>query len=212
VPLLEQQGVQVRALDLPSVGGDPATPVDLTGDAAAVRAVLDDVGPALLCGHSYGGMVITQAAAGRDDVTRLVYLCAFMPEAGESVLSIIGESSPDWILPTDDGRMLPDEDRLVEIVCARCDAEAQRTVKERVRPMQPAPFGEPVVEASWKRIPSTYVIGTHDMAIPADVQRNVFAPRATDIVEVESDHFPHFSHAQVVADILAARIESPAAV
>ena len=82
MPQLEERGVRVLAVDLPSVGVDPAEPPDLSADAAAVTRVLDDTGGTfVVCGHSYGGMVITVAAAGRSDVVELVYLCAFMPDA-----------------------------------------------------------------------------------------------------------------------------------
>jgi pimeloyl-ACP methyl ester carboxylesterase len=70
VPLLERWGLSVRTIDLPSIDADPYDRSALSGDAAAVTALLDDLRePALLCGHSYGGMVITQAAAGRQDLS-----------------------------------------------------------------------------------------------------------------------------------------------
>jgi pimeloyl-ACP methyl ester carboxylesterase len=104
VALLDRRGVSVRTIDLPSIDADPDDRPALSGDAAAVAALLDQVeDPVLLCGHSYGGMVITQAAAGRQDVARLVYLCAFMPDADESLLSIIGGPAP-WIVVHEDGR------------------------------------------------------------------------------------------------------------
>jgi pimeloyl-ACP methyl ester carboxylesterase len=109
VPLLEVRGFSVRTVDLPSVGAAPSVAADLAGDAAAVAAVLDQVdGPVLLCGQSYGGMVISVTAAGRAGVARLVYLCAFMPEAGESLVQLTGGKPAPWIQFLDGGLTLPD--------------------------------------------------------------------------------------------------------
>jgi pimeloyl-ACP methyl ester carboxylesterase len=207
VPLLERRGISVRTVELTSIGADPDDPPALSGDAAAVVAVLDDIrAPALLCGHSYGGMVITQAAAGRKDVTRLVYLCAFMPDAGESLISIIGERAP-WIVAHPDGRWLPDLEQAAATFYADCDAETQRASTARLRPMPTATIEEPVSSAPWREIPSTYVVCTQDLAIPVELQRERFAPRADEVVELEASHSPFFSQASAVADLLAERAE-----
>jgi pimeloyl-ACP methyl ester carboxylesterase len=205
VPLLERRGLSVRTIDLPSIGADPLDRSGLSGDAAAVAALLDDAEePSLLCGHSYGGMVITQAAAGRTDVARLVYLCAFMPDAGESVLSIVGERPP-WIVAREDGRWLPDLEQAAAIFYADCDVDTQRASTARLRPMTTAPVEEPVASAAWRDIPSTYVICTQDMAIPVEWQRERFAPRADEVVELDASHSPFFSLPSAVADLLAER-------
>src|SRR3974390_3927769 len=84
VPELAARGVTARTLDLPSVGG--ASGENLSSDAAAVRKVIDaQRGPVVLCGHSYGGMVISLAAATSQRVARLIYLCAFVPEERQSL-------------------------------------------------------------------------------------------------------------------------------
>jgi pimeloyl-ACP methyl ester carboxylesterase len=203
VSLLERRGVSVRTVDLPSIDADPDDRSALSGDAAAVARLLDDLRePALLCGHSYGGMVITQAAAGRQDVTRLVYLCAFMPDAGESLLSIIGGRAP-WIVAHDDGRWLPDLEQAATTFYGDCDAEVQRASTARLRPMPTAPIEEPVSSAAWRDIPSTYVVCTQDMAIPVEWQRERFASRADEVVELEAGHSPFFSQPAAVADLLA---------
>jgi pimeloyl-ACP methyl ester carboxylesterase len=205
VPLLDRRGISVRTIDLPSIDADPDDRSTLSGDAAAVAALLDDLqAPALLCGHSYGGMVITQAAASRQDVARLVYLCAFMPDTGESLLSIIGERAP-WIVVLEDGRWLPDLDQAAATFYADCDAATQRASIARLRPMPTAPVEEPVSAAPWRDIPSTYVVCTQDMAIPVEWQRELFAPRADDVVELEASHSPFFSRPSAVADLLAER-------
>jgi pimeloyl-ACP methyl ester carboxylesterase len=205
VPLLDRRGLSVRTIDLPSIDADPDDRSALSGDAAAVAALLDDIeDPVLLCGHSYGGMVITQAAAGRNDVARLVYLCAFMPAAGESLLAIIGGPAP-WIVVHKDGRWLPDPEQAAATFYADCDAETQQAAIARLRPMPTAPVEEPVSSASWRDVPSTYVVCTQDMAIPVEWQRERFAPQADEVVELEASHSPFFSQPSAVADFLAER-------
>src|ERR1700722_7646850 len=95
-PLLEKQGFAVRTVDLPSVGARPGAGTGLSAGAAAFEAVVEHVsGPVILCGHAYGGMVISLTAAG--NVSRLIYLCAFMPMAGEWLLSIGGGRPGPWL-------------------------------------------------------------------------------------------------------------------
>jgi pimeloyl-ACP methyl ester carboxylesterase len=205
VPLLEQRGFQTIAIDLPSVGADPADACSLAADAGAVTQVLDrEDGPFLVCGHSYGGMVITCATAGRSDVSRLVYLCAFMPDAGDSLFAITGGPAP-WIHDLDDGRTLPDLERAARVGYADCDAETASSAIARLRPQSPAPFLDVVPVAAWREIPATYIVCTEDQSLPLEVQRDVFAPRAGEVVELLSGHAPFFSQPERVAEVLAER-------
>jgi pimeloyl-ACP methyl ester carboxylesterase len=207
MPLLEERGLSVRTVDLPSV--DPAGDdrPDLTDDAAAVSAVLDAVdGPILLCGHSYGGMVITRAAAGRSDITRLVYLCAAMPDSGESGAAVFeraGITAP-WLV-VDDGLMSVDPEQASSVFYADCDPETQQTAVARLRRMSIAPHVEPVPVAAWRSIPSTYVVCTKDVAIPTEAQRRAFAPQADEVLELDASHSPFLSQPAAVAELLAER-------
>lgn len=171
-----------------------------------MRALLDRTGGAsLLVGHSYGGMVITAAAAGRTDVARLVYLCAFMPDAGESLVALTGGAPAPWIRETQDGRTLPDLALAHALFYGDCDAQTQRAATERLRPMPVAPFTEPVGEPGWRAFPSTYVVCAHDGALPPELQRDVFAPRADEAIELEASHSPFLSQPERLSDLLAAR-------
>jgi pimeloyl-ACP methyl ester carboxylesterase len=204
VPRLEERGLDVRTVALPSIDADPASGADLSGDAATVAAVLDGVDtPALLCGHSYGGVVVTRAAAGRTDIARLVYLAAFMPDAGESLFSITGGPAP-WIVQQIDGRVLPDPGLACDTFYGDCSPAVQQLSLERLRPMPTAPFSEPVPEAAWRTIPSTYVVCTQDEAIPVEWQRD-FAARADEVIELEASHSPFLSQPEALTDLLAER-------
>jgi len=203
-PLLENRGLAVRTVDLPSVGALPGAGTNLSADAAAVEAVIASVaGPVVLCGHSYGGMVISHAAFER--VTRLVYLCAFMPLESESVVSIGGGRHAPWIQLLEGGLTLPDPAQTDTVFYGDCDAQTVLWAKGQIRPQSGAPFDEPVPRPAWRNIPSTYVVCANDMALPADVQRNVFAPRATESIELQTSHSPFLSQPDAVADLLAAR-------
>jgi pimeloyl-ACP methyl ester carboxylesterase len=203
-PLLEKRGLAVRTIDLPSVGARPKADTDLSADAAAVEALIEGIeGPVLLCGHSYGGMVISHAAAKR--VTRLVYLCAFMPVEGESLVSIGGGRHAPWIQLLDGGLTLPDPARAEAVFYSDCDAKTVRWATREIRPQSGAPFDEPVPRPAWRNTPSTYVVCANDMALPPNVQRNVFAPRATETIELQASHSPFLSQPAALADLLAAR-------
>ena len=202
-PKLEQRGFAVRTVDLPSVGARARRAVNLSADAAAVRAVIDDIpGKVLLCGHSYGGMVISHATVAQPNVVRLVYVCAFMPEEGESLSDIGGGELAPWINLLDGGLTLPDAQRCAEVFYADCDAPTQQWAQGRLQAQSIAAFGEAVARPAWKSIPSTYVVCANDMAIPPELQRGTFAPRATEAVELDSSHSPFVSRPAELAEVL----------
>jgi pimeloyl-ACP methyl ester carboxylesterase len=94
VPLLDKAGLAAVTVDLPSSGGTGG----LTEDAALVRATVESQdGPTVVVGHSYGGIVITEATAGLTSVQHLVYVCAFMIDAGASLVSTLAGDLPPWI-------------------------------------------------------------------------------------------------------------------
>lgn len=201
-PLLEKQGIAVRTVDLPSVGAGPGAGTDLSADAAVVEALIEGItGPVVLCGHSYGGMVVSRVAAER--VTRLIYLCAFMPLEGESLVSIGGGRHAPWIRTLDGGLTLPDPAQTQAVFYSDCDAQTVEWARSQIKPQSGAPFVEPVPRPAWRNIPSTYVVCANDMALPAEVQRNVFAPRATETIELQASHSPFLSQPAALADLLS---------
>ena len=205
VPLLEERSLDVVRIDLPSVGAHPESGADLAGDASAVRAAVDGVdGNVLVCGHSYGGMAITEGAAGHPRVTRLVYLCAFMPDAGDSLVSITGGPAP-WIQLLDHGMTLPDMTQADMLFYGDCDPATQEWAISHVRPMAAAPFAGVIATPAWEDVPATYIVCAQDMALPPEWQRDLFAPRADEVIELQSSHSPFLSQPAVLAGILAER-------
>ncbi|MCP5027817.1 MAG: alpha/beta hydrolase [Actinomycetia bacterium] len=194
---LEERGIDVVADDLPFTS--------LVDDIDSVGATLDRLGPVVLVGHSYGGMVITEAAAGRDDVGHLVYLCAFMPDAGENVRRLSSEfptvALTAGMVLEDDGVFTVDPEVAPAAFYQDCSpADIQRALS-LLRPMGRGP-GHGFRRAPWQDIPSTYAVCARDQAIHPEFQRRM-AARATHTVEWDSDHSPFVSRPHDVVELLA---------
>ena len=203
VAVLEYRQCAVRTVELPSVDAGPNVTVGLESDAAAVRAVVDEVdGPVLLCGHSYGGMVISKASYRLPKVSKLVYLCAFVPESGESLVSIGGGQLAPWIQLKDGGLTVPDLGRAAELFYADCDSATQAWAIGQIRPQCAAPFSDAVMHPGWKEILSTYIVCSADRAMPPDWQRDLFAPRLNKVVQIDSSHSPFLSRPTELAELL----------
>src|SRR5213075_2158517 len=111
-------------------------------DARAVRQVLDDTpGETILVGHSYGGIVITEAAAGADGVRHLVYLTAFMLDEGEALADVAGRTPPAWQVPNPDGRTMRVEGPQ-EVFYNTCAPAVAAAAAARLRPHTTASFVE----------------------------------------------------------------------
>jgi pimeloyl-ACP methyl ester carboxylesterase len=206
---LDQRGLAHRAVDLVTVG-EGAAGLDVRDDARHVRGVVDDIGgDVILVGNSYGGAVISGASAGHASVKRLVYLAAMMPKAGEPLLEhLAGATAPDFdsgIELRDDGLLLMDGD--IELRTAFQQASAEMHDLVRAHLGVPMSFGtDPTAAAlpdvGWTTIPSTYVVCREDHSILPAAQQGWAQERATEVVEWDSDHCPHVSHPDLVADLL----------
>ena len=211
LPHLREQGCKVRTVELPSVGAAPGSNIDLSADAAAVRAVIAaQDGPVVLCGHSYGGMVITHAAALNAQVERLVYLCAFVPRRGESLLDLGGGQLAPWIDKLPGGLTIPDRALGAALFYGDCDAATQRWALSSLRPQCEAPFVEPVPETPSPELFSTYVVCTQDGALPCEVQRQYFASRTRRVVELAASHSPFLSRPAELARLFTAELRAAA--
>lgn len=205
VPRLEALGHETVVIDrLPSVADDPADVGDLADDAAAVRAALDDVGSdAVLVGHSYGGMVLTEVA-DHPAIARSVYVSAFLPPQGMSLLDLVGDGEPpSWFSPTNDGVVaLGDADAVHRAIAADIDRAAFLQVFDRLGVQSIAAYATPS-SAPLRSHPVTYVICTQDEAIPPQAQEQM-AQQADDVVRLDSAHCPMFSMPGQLADVLDA--------
>jgi len=196
---LSRRGVNVEAVELPFTG--------FSDDVSATRAAAEAMGPdVVLVGHSYGGMIISEAAVDVRSVRRLVYVTAFMNDVGEDAAAILAGHDgglADGIVFTERGASIaPDAART--FFYGDSGEQSARQMIARLRPMRlDALVQKP--EPAWKSIPSTYVVCTNDKAIPPDIQRWM-AQRADEVVEVKSDHSPFVSQKTVLADVIMAHL------
>jgi len=211
VPLLEDADIPTVAVDLPGHGASTEPLGDLYTHITFVRDLIDGVdGPVVLCGHSYGGAVITEAAAGAESVRHLVYLCAIVPEVGETLGTVMADTvTPEQgrselgsaMQVNDDGTMTLDLDASVPVFYDDCADEDVSAARKQISAHSAASFGQPIRVAAWHDIPSTYVICTEDRAINPEFQR-ALATRTTTSVEWPTSHSPFFSRPDLVADLL----------
>jgi pimeloyl-ACP methyl ester carboxylesterase len=211
VPLLEDADVPTVAVDLPGHGASTEPLGDLYAHIAFVRDLLDGIdGPIILCGHSYGGAVISEAAAGIDSVRHLVYLCAIVPEVGEPLGGVMADTvTPEQgrselgsaMQIQDDGTMTLDLDASVPVFYADCADDDVAAARKQISAHSAASFAQPLRAAAWHDIPSTYVVCTEDRAINPEFQR-ALATRTTASVEWPTSHSPFFSRPDLVADLL----------
>ena len=203
---LRARGFVTVAVDLPSRSGQGS----IAADAAFVRAVIEGVaGEVVVCGHSYGGCVITEAAAGLPAVTHLVYLAALMLDLGESAMrSVEIDVAPDStdlehaIVVGVDGTITLDLETAVAAFYADASPEQAAAATAQLTPQPGATLAESVSAVAWRGIPSSYVVCTEDRAVPVAVQR-ALAERATAVVEWDTSHSPFLSRPDLVVDLLA---------
>ena len=203
-PGLRAAGHDVEAIDLPGQGDDPTPVAEVTLDRYADRVceVLATGPPAVLVGHSMGGMVITQAAARcPSHVDRLVYVAAFLPADGESLIDLThrpegaGDAVQAGLVVDGDppvASMPPEAAREGLMHC--CDEEAAAWAQS-VRGTQPvAPFTHAVrfdgpAAAEFEALRRAYVMCLQDRAIKPALQRLMLSRAGCDpVVEIDTDH------------------------
>ncbi len=202
-------GMATRAVELPSCvpgpGASGEAMGDMYADADAVRAALDEEDePVVLVGHSYGGMVMTDAAAGQKNVRHLVYVTSVMPERDETMASFGGGREPGpWMDPRpEDGTMDVKAELLPGAFMQDCDEEAIAGALERLTRQPLAAFGQSPRGVAWREKPSTYVVCADDRATPPEAQRE-YARRADRVVELPTDHHPMLSRPDLLAGVIA---------
>ena len=146
----------------------------LSGDAAYVRDVIAAVGgPVILVGHSYGGMVITQASADNDAVVGLVYVAAFVPDTGESAFALstsapgstLGDALDAYPVATGGNEFAIRQELFVHQFAADVPPDEAATMAATQRPVTEEALSEPLPAANpgWKSIPSWHVFGDADL-------------------------------------------------
>ena len=178
----------------------------LAEDVAVTKRALAALdGPAILVGHSYGGVVITEA--GNDaKVAALVYIAAFAPDAGESVAELIKNPAPGApvppILPPQDGYLFLDRARFAASFAADVDAETAAFMADSQVPWGLDALSGAVSKPAWKTKPSWYLVASDDRMIPPDAQRAMSKRAGSTVIEVGGSHSVYVSQPQAVAGLI----------
>jgi len=200
---LEEDGYPVVA---------PANPLrGVPSDSAYLASLLATIsGPIVLVGHSYGGVLITNAATGNPNVKALVYIAAFAPDQGETVGQILAMNPGSEAAPPNltfrpypggvDVYITPSAFR--DVFCSDVPADTAAVMAATQRPIDAAALGEPSGEPAWKTIPSWYLVASNDHAIPPATERFMAKRADATTVEIPSSHVAMISHPDVVTDLV----------
>jgi pimeloyl-ACP methyl ester carboxylesterase len=176
----------------------------LAADVACAREAILAAGPgSVVVGHSYGGFVISQAAADAPDVARLVYLAAFMTDVGDDPMTTMaGMDSPllSAVELTDDG-VVVDPERARELFYGDSDDATATAAVACLRPLRFDVTALPDGEPAWKSIPTTYVVCSNDLALPPAMQRGM-AANADTVIDWPTDHSPFLTRPAEVAQLV----------
>jgi pimeloyl-ACP methyl ester carboxylesterase len=185
-----------------SIVQEPET--SLQDDAAATQRVLDQQdGPVVLVGHSYGGQVITEAGAD-PKVKSLVYVAAFLPEIGDSLLSLAKtmplpnediKATKDGFLYLDPSKFAADFSADLPKATFELMAASQVFVAEKA-------FSAVVTKAPWHDKPTFAIVATKDKAINPDLERWMYKRAGAQTVELSASHAVYMSKPQEVADVI----------
>ncbi|MDT0454440.1 alpha/beta hydrolase [Streptomyces sp. DSM 41527] len=205
VERLEGRGYAVMA---------PANPLrGLYNDSSYIASVLDSIkGPIVLVGHSYGGSLISSAAAGNPRVKSLVYVSALMPDVGESGMSLAARFPSELGTATNavpyraggvhgtDLYLKPD--KLHQVFAANLPESTTRLMAATQRPVATTAFSEKANAAAWRHIPSWYLVAKQDKTINPDQERFEAKRAGSHTVEIDSSHVAMISHPEAVTGLV----------
>ena len=180
--------------------------ISLSDDVRVTRQVIAaQRGRVILVGHSYGGVVITEA--GNDPkVVALVYIAAFAPDKGESVSSLIKDPPPGApvppILPPQDGYLFLDKAKFPASFAADVDAATAEFMADSQVPWGVEALNGTIGQPAWKTKPSWYMVATDDKMIPPPAQRLMSKRAGATVVEVAGSHAIYVSQPSAVAALI----------
>jgi len=197
--ILKKDGYSVGIVQNPTLS--------LADDVSATKLILAAQDqPVILVGHSYGGVVITEA--GNDPkVAGLVYVAAFAPDKGESVASLIKDPPPGApvppILPPQNGYLFLDKTKFAASFAADVDAEKAEFMADSQVPWGVGALSGTISEPAWKSKPSWYLIATEDKMVPPAAQRLMSKRAGSTVVEEKGSHAIYVSRPKAVAALIA---------
>ena len=196
--ILKKRGYDVCVVQNPTLS--------LSDDVAVTRrAIASQNGRVILVGHSYGGVVISEA--GNDPrVAALVYIAAFAPDTGESVASIIKDPPPGApvppILPPQGGFLFLDRAKFAASFAADVDADRAAFMADSQVPWGVDALGGAVSQPAWKSKPSWYLVATDDKMIPPPAQQFMAKRAGATVSEIAASHAVYVSQPAAVAELI----------
>jgi len=196
--ILKADGYNVAIVQNPTIS--------LEDDVAFTKRAIDaQDGPVVLVGHSYGGVVITEAGT-HPNVERLVYITGFAPDKGESVGSLIANPPPGApvppILAPQDGFLLLDQAKFAASFAADVDAAKADFMAASQVPWGVDALAGEVTSPAWKVRPSWYLVATDDRMIPPAAQRQMAQRAGATVSEVAGSHAVYVSRPDAVAEVI----------
>lgn len=196
--ILKRDGFEVSIVQHPTIS--------FSDDVAATKRIIAaQAGPVILVGHSYGGVVITEA--GTDPkVAGLVYITAFAPDKGESVATLFKNPVPGApvppILPPQDGFLTLDKSKFAAAFAADLKPETAEFMANSQLPWGVAALEGAITDPAWKQKPSWYLVATDDHMIPPEAQRGMSKRAGATVKEVPGSHAVYVSNPEAVADLI----------
>ncbi|RPH72049.1 MAG: alpha/beta hydrolase [Myxococcaceae bacterium] len=196
---LRKDGFEVAVVQNPTLS--------LSDDVAVTRrAIAAQGGSVLLVGHSYGGVVITEAGT-HPNVAGLTYVAAFAPDAGESVSSLIKDPPPGApvppILPPQDGFLFLDRTKFHASFAGDVDADTADFMAASQVPWGVEALEGKITTPAWRTKPSWYLVATDDRMIPPPAQRAMSKRAGSTVIEVPGSHSVYVSQPGPVAALIA---------
>jgi pimeloyl-ACP methyl ester carboxylesterase len=198
IELLQKDGYKVAAVQNPLAS--------LAGDVETTRRLIDaQTGPVVLVGHSYGGAVISGAAAGNAKVKALVYIAAFGPEAGEPVGAFLEKYPSDLgtaLVPDAAGFVYIDVAKYHDVFAGDIPSRQTRAMAVAQKPIFGEIFKQSNAAAAWKDTPRWYIVAQQDRALSPDLQRFYAKRMNARTTEIKSSHLPFISHPAEVVTVI----------
>ena len=204
ISLLQQDGYKVAAVQNPLSS--------IAADVETTKRVIDaQVGPVVVVAHSYGGAVMTGAAAGNQNVRALVYVAAFALDAGEPAGPLFEQYPSEaarHFVPDAAGFLYIDPAAYPDVFAPDIPRRQAEALAVAQKPLAAAVFGQTLQAAAWKTIPSWFMVAQEDQVINPDLER-FFAKRMNArTIEIKSSHAVLLSHPQAVAKLIREAAES----
>jgi pimeloyl-ACP methyl ester carboxylesterase len=191
--ILVKDGYAVSVVANPDTG--------IPDDVAATQRVLDrQDGPVILVGHSYGGVVITEAGVD-PKVVGLVYVAAFAPDVGETAGQVLPKT-PQPITVTKDGLAFLNRDAVLGGFAPDVPLATRQFMADSQVPLAVSTLTTPIDRAAWKTKPSWFLVASNDQIIPPDAQRAYARRMKATVIEVPSSHVAYVSHPDATARLI----------